>query len=275
MRGLWTLAVMFPEENHSSKLIGLSLCHGNAGSSSSFKWRAAKRYAIRVPSALRCIDSSFAALRSMSRTSASRLRPCRVARLCRHVFTSSSKSRTRSCAIGISPCLISRYQTWCRPSTLAPTLHRPDFRSPALRPSYLRAIADQERIVAVLRHLPPEILVAPERDHRVVGLLEVWIGGGDFVVELERRVEARFHDGRRERRQLGAGRDQAFKGRRIDGVIFRLHPSIGHFGSGAQHRLVGRRERIPLVDVDEVVEHRRAFPPARVIIELGDLLEAE
>src|SRR5215472_3304098 len=59
-----------------------------------------------------------------------------------------------------------------------------DARAPGMpaRPKamlYLGAIADQERIVGIFRDLPPQILIAAERNHRLIGLLEVRIGGGN------------------------------------------------------------------------------------------------
>src|SRR5207302_1959100 len=60
----------------------------------------------------------------------------------------------------------------------------PDFESGA------RAIADQEAVIGVFGHLPPQILVVAEGERRFPALLEIRIGGGDLVVELERRLEA-------------------------------------------------------------------------------------
>ena len=68
----------------------------------------AKRAAIRDPKGSRRVDSSFTALRRISRTSSSVLRPCRRARRCRRVFTSSSRLRTISCATAT---MISRYHS--------------------------------------------------------------------------------------------------------------------------------------------------------------------
>ena len=46
-------------------------------------------------------------------------------------------------------------------------------------------------------------------------------------------------------------------------------------GCAGQHVLVGLRQCFPLLEIDEGVHRRAAFPESRVVIELGHLLEAE
>src|SRR6202012_4938922 len=52
--------------------------------------------------------------------------------------------------------------------------------------SHARAVADQKAVVGVFRGLPPQILLAAEREDRVEHLLEVRIGRRDLVIEIER-----------------------------------------------------------------------------------------
>src|ERR1044072_2467952 len=74
-----------------------------------------------------------------------------------------------------------------------------------------RAVADHEGIVGVFGDLPPQILVIAERERRLPDLLEVLIRARDFLVELERGLEAGVHDGGRERTKLRAAGDQALE----------------------------------------------------------------
>ena len=80
---------------------------------------------------------------------------------------------------------------------------------------------------------------------------------------------------------MGIGsQDRAFsnkfsQGRRIERVIARHHGHIGQRRSTADCRLVGIWQSIPALQVDHVHQCNAAFPPAGVIIVIGDLVEAQ
>ena len=85
-------------ENDQPSSAGCGRCPRNSGKSDlSPIWR--NRAAMRVPSPAAGRLSSLAALRKISRTSASMLRPWRSARRCRRTLTSSSNCRTITCAM--------------------------------------------------------------------------------------------------------------------------------------------------------------------------------
>src|SRR5205085_9869758 len=75
--------------------------------------------------------------------------------------------------------------------------------------------------------------------------------------------------------ELRTGGDEAFQRGWVRRIVLGLHPSIAHIGGGTDDRLISFRQAIPLFEIDEVVEHRTAFPPAGVVIVLGYLVEAE
>src|ERR1700681_1836829 len=75
--------------------------------------------------------------------------------------------------------------------------------------------------------------------------------------------------------ELGAGRNETLQREWVRRVVLGLHPSVTHIGRGTDDRLISLWQAVPLFEIDEVVEHRAAFPPAGIVIVLGDLVEAE
>ena len=59
--------------------------------------------------------------------------------------------------------------------------------------------ADHERVESVFVELPPGQHIGPVGDDRILRLLEVRVLGGEFAVDLVRRLQGRIHDGGRER----------------------------------------------------------------------------
>src|ERR1700759_2353016 len=64
-------------------------------------------------------------------------------------------------------------------------------------------VAHHEAVEAELGNLPPLIAIIGKLGQRGIGLLEGGVLGGDFGVELHRRLERGLHDIRREGMQLG------------------------------------------------------------------------
>ena len=75
--------------------------------------------------------------------------------------------------------------------------------------------------------------------------------------------------------QLGAAGDQTLQRRRIEHVIACIDPGVGVGGRIGQDRLIALRQRVPLLDIGEGVNHGAAFPEARIVVVLRDLGEAE
>jgi hypothetical protein len=109
----------------------------------------------------------------------------------------------------------------------------------------------------------------------VVDLLEVGIGGRRFGIYLVRCLEARLHRLLTERAEQGSAGDEAPQRRRVASVVPGLNIGVGIGGRRRHDRLVGFRQLVPFRGVDEEMERGRAFPPARIIIVLRDLVEAE
>src|SRR6516165_799891 len=141
--------------------------------------------------------------------------------------------------------------------------------------STLRAIADHERLVRVLRDLPPQIFVVAEGIDRRQHLLVVRVLGRFFRVDLVGGFEAGLHDRLTERAQLHAVRDQAFQCLRVAGVVAALLFDVAVAGGGFQKRLVVLRQLVPLGEIDKEVVRGAALPPARIVIKLRDLVETE
>ena len=81
--------------------------------------------------------------------------------------------------------------------------------------------------------------------------------------------------GGREGAKLRAGGDHAPQGLAVHGVVLRQHPVVGGLAGLRQDGLVGFRQLVPLLLVDDEVQHRAALPPARGIVVFRDLQEAE
>src|SRR6185437_14769050 len=96
-----------------------------------------------------------------------------------------------------------------------------------------------------------------------------------FLIHLIGGLQACLHDGLRERTQLRAASDQALERRRIVRVVFCHFVGIGISGRGFQDCLVVFRQTVPLGLIDDGMICGAAFPPAGIVIILGDLIEAE
>ena len=75
--------------------------------------------------------------------------------------------------------------------------------------------------------------------------------------------------------QLDAVLDQAAQRRRVLVVVLGHHRHVGLVRGGLEGFLVLRRQLVPRLLVDEEVDRRARLPPARVVVVLGDLVEAE
>ncbi len=139
----------------------------------------------------------------------------------------------------------------------------------------LIAEADLVGVHGVFGHLPPQILLGPERLDVVVELLEPLVLGRDFGVKLLSGLVAAVHDIRREWLQHRALRDELLQRDGIHRVVLRRHPRAAVVGGRLQHLLVDLRQLVPLGEVEEVVRGRARLPPARIVVVAGDLDEAE
>src|SRR5262249_11266467 len=155
-----------------------------------------------------------------------------------------------------------------------PHVSSPTCASPAAH-STPGAIADHKGVVAVFGDLPPQILVVAKRHDRVPDFLVILVGRRRLGVDFVRRLQTGFHDRRRVRTQLGAAGDQTLQGLRIAGVVSRLHFNVGIARGGGNDRLVGLGQLVPFGQVDYEVQRGASFPPAGVIVELYNLIEAE
>ena len=125
------------------------------------------------------------------------------------------------------------------------------------------------------RHLHPcQRFVAVGRQAGVhlaemrVGLRQVRI---DFVGGAVAGLQYFLRKGTQER----AGHQQPPQRRRVDVVVLPGHPRIGIMRGRGDRRLVVLRQRIPSLDVDDVVSLAGALPPARIVVILRDLHETE
>ena len=96
-----------------------------------------------------------------------------------------------------------------------------------------------------------------------------------LVVELVGRLERRLHDRPRERAQLRAIANEFAQRLRIPRVVLGKHQCVGLRASAFQRRLIMLGQFRPLLFIDEKRQFRRTFPPARVVIELRHLVQAE
>src|SRR6185312_14146823 len=161
----------------------------------------------------------------------------------------------------------------------APSITRPR-RVPAgskkdVPMSAARTHANHEGIKPELGNLPPQVLVAAESDHAFVHFLEIGILRADLLIRFGGRLVTGLQDTLRERTQLRSVGNQPLDGAGIPSVVFADHPVVGSLGRRFHDRLITFREGIPFLDIDEIVQHRAAFPPTRVIVVFGDLVEAE
>ena len=166
---------------------------------------------------------------------------------------------------------------------------RPDKKEPpglAARGSIDRAVpidlqlasallAHHERVVVVLGDLRVEVVLVAERRDRIPDLLELGVRRRHLGIDLVGLVEAGREDLLAERTQLGAVRYQALDGGRVLVVVLLQHVRVGGLRGRAQQRLVGLRQLVVLGLVEEEVDGRTAFPPARIVVVRRNLLEAE
>src|ERR1700730_4541336 len=127
----------------------------------------------------------------------------------------------------------------------------------------------------VLGQPEPEIRFGEELLPGRIDLLEVLALGGELVVGFERRLVAGVEDRTRELLKLHAGCHQAAQRLRILGVVLRHQHDILLGTGGVERILVELRQGLVALRVDQERDHGRAFPPAGIVVELGDLMEAE
>ncbi len=148
-------------------------------------------------------------------------------------------------------------------------------RLPARSRSRLAARrGDQEAIVGLLGDLAPgEVIVAIAAD-LIQHLLELDALAGDLGQMLAGRLVARFENGLRKRLQDCAGRHELAQRGRIERIVLGAHVAHRGVASAGEDGLVGLRQRVPLLKVDDHVQHAAAFPPAGIVVEARELHEA-
>src|SRR5712692_5340401 len=138
-----------------------------------------------------------------------------------------------------------------------------------------RAHADHVAVERQLGDLPPQISFAAIGRDALVELLEQRIGLRDLGVGVLRRLVGRVEDFRRESAQLRARRQQPLHRRRVLRVVLGGLVQAGFADDRHKERLIGLRQLVPLVQVDEHVALGAALPPTGIVVVLGDLDEAE
>ena len=118
-------------------------------------------------------------------------------------------------------------------------------------------------------------MIGAECHHGIMHFLEGRIFGPDLGIGFFRRVEAGFHDVGREGPEFGAKTHQLFQCFRIAGIIFCLHVHVRGLTGGFHNRLIGGGKLCPFCRVDHGVQHGAAFPPAGIVIERGNFVEAK
>ena len=122
--------------------------------------------------------------------------------------------------------------------------------------------------------MPLDLLVAVGEPLRVDARPVLGLGHV-LVVDLVGALLGRLHDFPREVAQLGAAGDQLAQRGRVDVVVLGHHPVVRGVAGGLENRLVVLRQVVPLLQVDQRHQLRSRFPPARGVVVLADLLEAE
>src|SRR5258708_4859731 len=136
-------------------------------------------------------------------------------------------------------------------------------------------MADHQVVERVLGHLEPLHLLVAIRLPGVVDLLEPRIRRRDLVIELASRLERCVHDLAREAAELRPRPDQAAQRRPVLRIVFGGHPVVRIAARCLEDGLVLGGQAVPLLNIDVGRQLGAAFPPARVVIELRDLREAE
>src|ERR1044071_3344766 len=147
--------------------------------------------------------------------------------------------------------------------------------SAVLDRSTTRAHPHHEAVEAELGHLLPSERVVAEGRETVMQLLEHRIVLVVLGVDLLRGGVAGLQHRLRERPQDGALADELLERRWVGIVVLSDHPRPGLTRRNLDHALVDLRELIPFRHIDQVVALATALPPARIIVVLRDLHEAE
>src|SRR3984893_3431923 len=138
-----------------------------------------------------------------------------------------------------------------------------------------RAHPHHEAVEAQFRHLHPGQRFVPERGQACVQLVEVRIAFRKLRIDLVGGGLTALQQLLRERTQLRAGDDQPFQCRRVDVIVLAGDPGKGVARSALDRGLIVFRQRVPLFEVHDIVALAGAFPPARIVVELRHLHEAE
>src|SRR5215471_12916148 len=131
-----------------------------------------------------------------------------------------------------------------------------------------------EIVELLLDDAEPNVFLGEEFLPRVVDFLELRIARGFLAIEFLRCFVAGVQNLAGERAKLDAVGDQPAERRRIVGVVLADLPHIAFGARGREHCLIGLRQLLPLLEIDVDRALRLAFPPTRVIIVFGDLVEA-
>ena len=132
-----------------------------------------------------------------------------------------------------------------------------------------------EVVESTLSHTEPSDTIRAEGLHAVEKLLEHGVLRGDFIIILPALIIAGLQHRVREGLQLRTASKQTFHGLRVQRIVFRHHGGGDEPSSGFDHGLIDLGDRIPGPFVDEQRAAGRAFPPAGIMIEARDLVEAE
>ena len=108
-------------------------------------------------------------------------------------------------------------------------------------------------VEGLLGELEPQVVIAAHREHRLVHLLERRVLGRDLVQHLVRRGKAGIENGFGKRTRLGATENQPLQGRRVLDVVARRHRGVGERRGRLDGGLVGFRQRVPLLQIEEEV----------------------
>src|SRR5262249_13418231 len=121
----------------------------------------------------------------------------------------------------------------------------------------------------------PEIRIRQEFLPGFVNQLEVWILGGELIVSLEGRFVTGVQDRARKLPQLDAARQQATQCLGVSRVVLGHHQDRRLATRGLKRSAVGFRQRLPVLEIDEKRDLSTAFPPARIVVVPGDLMQPE
>src|SRR6266536_3354599 len=121
----------------------------------------------------------------------------------------------------------------------------------------------------------PKIGIRQELLPRLVNQLEIRAPASELVVGLERRFVTCVQNWTRKLPQLDSCRHQPAQRLGVSGVVLGHHQD-GCFGARRLQRgSIGLRQSLPMLEIDEQCDLSAAFPPARVVVVLGDLVQPE